>query len=50
MLQRTEAEVVFLSAADLGPGSAALAEHGFDIEVLDKVDDYEPAVFAKVTV
>jgi hypothetical protein len=50
MLQRMQAEVFFLDRADLGPGSAALVKQGFDIEVLDKEDDYEPAVFAKVTV
>ena len=35
MLQRMEAVVLFYSPSDLGPGTAALVEHGFEVEVLD---------------
>lgn len=51
MLQRMEAEILFLDPDDVAPGSATLIEHGFDVEVLDWIDDYRPTVFirAKIT-
>ena len=45
MLQRMEAEILFLDPDDMGPGSVALVDHGFEVEVLvDRIDDYSPAV------
>ena len=52
MLQRMVADVMFLDPNDLGPGSAALIEHGFDVEVRDDwIDPYGPAVWiwARIT-
>ena len=47
MLQRMEAVVLFYSPSDLGPGTAALVEHGFEVEVevLDYTHDYGPAIW-----
>jgi hypothetical protein len=42
-----EAVVLFYSQGDLGPGTAALVEHGFEVEVLDYIDDYGPAIWIK---
>jgi hypothetical protein len=50
MLQRMEAVVLFYSPSDLGPGTAALVEHGFEVEVLDYIDDYGPAIWIKAKV
>jgi hypothetical protein len=47
VLQWMMAEIGFLDPNDVGPASAALIEHGFDIEVLtddDHIDEYSPAV------
>lgn len=46
-----EAEILFLNPNDVGPGSIALIEHGFEVETLDWVDDYGPTVWirAKIT-
>ena len=45
MLQRMEAVVLFYSSSDLGPGTTALVEHGFEVEVLDYTHDYGPAIW-----
>jgi hypothetical protein len=46
MLQRVDADIMFLDPNDVSSGSAALIEHGFDVEVLDDwIDDYGPAAF-----
>jgi hypothetical protein len=50
MLQRMEAVVLFYSPSDLDPGTAALVEHGFEVEVLDYIDDYGPAIWIKAKV
>ena len=50
MPQKMEAEVLFLDPNDVGPGSAALVEHGFNVEVLDWVDPYGPTVWIKAQV
>jgi hypothetical protein len=51
MLQRMEAEILFLDPKDVAEGSAVLIEHGFDVEVLeDRIDDYGPAVFLRVQI
>ena len=51
MLQRMEAEILFLDPKDVAEGSAVLIEHGFDVEVLeDRIDDYGPAVFLRLQI
>jgi hypothetical protein len=51
MLQRMDAEILFLDPKDVGPGSAVLIEHGFDVEVLDDwVDDYGPTIFIRARI
>jgi hypothetical protein len=51
MLQRMDAEILFLDPNDVGPGSAVLIEHGFDVEVLDDwVDDYGPTIFIRARI
>jgi hypothetical protein len=50
MQRRMEAEILFLDPDDVGPGSAALVEHGFKVEVLDYIDDYGPTVWIKAEV
>jgi hypothetical protein len=50
MLQRMEAEILFLDPDDVGPGSVAPVEHGFEVEVLDWIDDYGPTVWIKARV
>jgi hypothetical protein len=48
MLQRMEAEIVFLDPDDLDPGTAVLVEHGFDVENLDDwIDECGPTVFIR---
>ena len=47
MLQRVEAVVLFHSPSDLGPGTAALVEYGFEFENLDYVDPYGPTVWIR---
>ena len=42
MLQHMEAEILFLDPNDVGPGTAALIEHGFEVEPLDWIDDFAP--------
>ena len=52
MLQRMIADIMFYDPNDVNPGSAALIEHGFDVEVRDDmIDDYSPAVWiwARIT-
>jgi hypothetical protein len=49
-LQRMTAEILFLNPDDVPPGSATLIEHGFDVEVLDWVDDYGPTVLILATI
>ena len=40
MLQRMEAEILFLDLDDIGPGSVSLVDQGFEVEVLvDRIDD-----------
>ena len=50
MLRRMETDVMFLDPDDVGPGSAALIEHDFDVEVLDCIDDYGPAVWVRARI
>ena len=50
MLQRMIAECLFLDPNDLSPGSAALVERGFDVEVLDWIDDCGPTVWVKARI
>jgi hypothetical protein len=51
MLRKMEAEIVFLDPNDASPGSAALIKHGFEIEVMDRISDYDSRVWilAKTT-
>jgi hypothetical protein len=49
MVQRTEAEILFLDPDDVNPG-VALIEHGFEVEVLDWVDDYGPTVWIRARI
>jgi hypothetical protein len=49
VLQRIETDVMFPDPNDVNEASAALIEHGFDVEVLDDwIDDYSRAVWIKV--
>jgi hypothetical protein len=51
MLRRMEAEILFLDPNDVNPGSAALVDHDFEVEVLvDRIDDYSPAVWINAKV
>ena len=50
MLQRMDAEILFLDPNDVGPGSAVLIEHGLDVEVMDWVDPYGPTVWVKARI
>ena len=51
MLQRVDADIMFLDPNDVSSGSAALIEHGFDVEVLDDwIDDYGPAVWVRACI
>jgi hypothetical protein len=47
MLRRMEAEVTFYNPNDVNPGTAALIEQDFDVEVLDWIDDDSPVVWIK---
>jgi hypothetical protein len=48
MLQRMQADVLFLDPRDAGPGTAVLIEHGFDVEPLvDWIDEAGPTVFIR---
>jgi hypothetical protein len=50
-LQRMDAEILFLDPNDVSSGSAALIEHGFDVEVLDdRIDDYGPAMWIQARI
>jgi hypothetical protein len=49
MLQKMQADVLFLDPADANPGIAALIEHGFDVEhLVDWVDEAGPTVFFRI--
>ena len=49
-LQQMIAIVLFLHPRDVTRGMDALAEHGFDCEILhDAIDDYGPTVFCTAT-
>jgi hypothetical protein len=51
MLQKMQADVLFLDPRDAGPGTAALIEHGFDVEHLaDWVDECGPTVFFRIRI
>jgi hypothetical protein len=53
MLRRMETDVMFLDPNDVNEGSAALIEHGFDVEVLegdDWIDPYGPAVWIRARI
>ena len=50
MLQRMEAEILFFGPNDVDPGSAALLEHDFEVEDVDRIDDYSPAVWINAKV
>jgi hypothetical protein len=45
MLQKMEAEILFLDPADRDPCIAALKAHGFEVEIFDWIDDYGPTVW-----
>ncbi len=45
MQQRMKAEIIFLDPNDVRSCSAALIEEGFEVEVLDWIDDDGPAVW-----
>ena len=51
MLERMQADLLFLDPNDVSEGSAALIEHGFDVEVLDDwIDDYGPTIFIRARI
>ena len=51
MLQWMEAEILFFTAADVGPAIPVLIEHGFDVELLyDRIDPCSNAFWIRVTV
>jgi hypothetical protein len=50
MLQRMEAEILFLDPDDVNLGSATLIEQGFEVEVLDWIDDSSPTVWINATI
>jgi hypothetical protein len=51
MLQKMQADVLFLDPADLNPGIAALVELGFEVENLDDwIDEAGPTVFLRVRI
>jgi hypothetical protein len=50
MLRRMEAEILFLDPDHVGPASAVLNEHGFDVKTLDWVDPGGPTVWIKAQV
>ncbi|HET9801227.1 MAG TPA: hypothetical protein VFP82_06030 [Chthoniobacterales bacterium] len=47
MLRKMEAEVLFLNPTDRSPGVAALAAAGFEVELLNWIDEYSEAVWIK---
>jgi hypothetical protein len=47
MTRQMEVEVLFLDPNAVGPSSAVLSEHGFDVEVLDWTDPHGPTVWLK---
>jgi hypothetical protein len=47
MLQRMEAEILFLNPNFVNPGVAALIELDFEVEVLDWIDPHGPTVWIK---
>lgn len=50
MLRKMDAEILFLDPKDVSAGSAALIDLGFEVEVLDWVDDYGPTVFIRARI
>jgi hypothetical protein len=50
MLQRMDAEILFLDPDDVNPGIATLIELGFEVEVLDHIDPYGPMVWIKARI
>ena len=51
MLQWMEAEILFFTAADVGPAIQVLIERGFDVELLyDRIDPCSNAFWIRVTV
>ncbi len=49
MLQRMQADVLYLDPRDAGPETAALIEHGFDVEhLVDWIDEAGPTVFFRI--
>ena len=50
MSQKMVADLLFLDPNDVNAGTAALIEHGFDVEVLDLVDPYGPTVFLRARI
>lgn len=47
MLQRMQVDALFGDPEDVNPGIAALAERGFEVKILDWVDEYGPTVFIR---
>jgi hypothetical protein len=39
------AEVLFLDPNDVNQGIAALAQHGFEVKILDWIDPYGPTIW-----
>jgi hypothetical protein len=53
MLQRMEADILFLDPANLGPATAVLTAAGFEVENLtgpDWIDEAGPTVFCRIRV
>jgi hypothetical protein len=51
MLQRMQADILFLDRNDLDPGIAALVEHGFDVENFDdRIHECGPEIFIRARI
>jgi hypothetical protein len=51
MLQKMLADVLFLDPADANPGTAALIEHGFNVEhLVDWIDECGPTIFFRIRI
>jgi hypothetical protein len=51
MLQKMQADILFLDPAEAKPGIAVLIQHGFEIEPLtDWVDEAGPTVFFRIRI
>jgi hypothetical protein len=51
MLQKMQADILFLDPTDLSPATAALVERGFDVENLDYwIDEAGPTVFIRARI